>query len=454
MGSSESKVAVASTPKPVPSQRIRHDRLSQLVDPRSPSVTIDRTPIQVGGTVSCVPVVVESDCSILASDPRSPSVGVTRTPMKDSMRVTVGSFARRLGMLLHGDSVEIVAPAPFNTFPNQRGGVGSGGGRVSSSEPLLSPQPSQVSGDMIRPSPQSVTSHTLLIQSPFVLVGEAQIEVEADFTLEEADEAKESSLHKRLSMSLITCHDGIAPSQTLAEVHHESPESPLPDNTAAELHKNEPDHAYALPSITSDPAQPLTPMAEPSIPTVTELTEVTVATEMPKAEEKVEVPTPVEEPVMPVTQESPVVPSPTTTGPSPSVSQQQPKATGIRCPTFDTKSPSQVVFKPQWLGKGFGPTGVRARGRGGKGGSSFSPRSVQVGNKNTANENKGQSVKQKQRDKALVAEGRSPLQMLKETNSPREQATQMKLKVSTPDRQRLGQMDRRVLTVSLDKENR
>lgn len=47
MGSSESKVAVASTPKHDPSHRIKHDRLSQLVDPRSPSVAIDRTPIQV-----------------------------------------------------------------------------------------------------------------------------------------------------------------------------------------------------------------------------------------------------------------------------------------------------------------------------------------------------------------------------------------------------------------------
>ncbi|CAB1343379.1 unnamed protein product [Coregonus sp. 'balchen'] len=394
----------------------------QLVDPQSPSVAFDRTPIEAGGTVSCVPVVVESECSILASDPRSPTVSVTRTPMKDSMRVTVGSFARRLGMLLHGDSVEIVAPTPFNTFPNLK----------------------------VKEAAVSYASHP----EPLCSRGEAQIEVEADFTLEEAEEAKESSLHKRLSMSLITCHDSIAPSQTLAEVHYESPESPLPDNAAAELHKDECDHAYALPSITSDLAQALTPMAEPPIPTVTELTEVTVATEMPKAEEKVEVPTPVEEPVMPVTQESPVVPSPTTTGPSPSVSQQQPQTTGIRCPTFNTKSPSQMVFKPQWLGKGFGATGVRARGRGGKGGSSFSPHSVQVGNKNTANENKGQSVKQKQSDKALVAEGRSRLQMLKETNSPREQATQMKLKVSTPDRQRLGQMDRRVLTVSLDKENR
>uniref|UniRef100_A0A4W5LDM0 Cell division cycle associated 3 n=1 Tax=Hucho hucho TaxID=62062 RepID=A0A4W5LDM0_9TELE len=420
MGSSESKVAVASTPKHDSSHRIKHDRLSQLVDPRSPSVAIDRTPIQVGGTVSCVPV-VESECSILASDPRSPSVGVTRTPMKDSMRVTVGSFARRLGMLLHSDSVEIVAPVPFSKFPNLNVEEAVVEGELGSSEPLLSPQPSQVSGDMIQPSPQSVTSHMLLIQSPFVLVGEAQVEVEADFTLEEAEEAKESSLHKRLSMSLITCHDGVAPSPTFAKVHYDSPASPLPENAADELYKDEPDHTYALPWVTSDPAQPLTPTAEPSIPTVTELTEVTVATEMLK----VEVPTPVVEPMMPVTQVSPVVPSTTTTGPSPSVSQQQPQATGIRCPTFDTKSPSQVVFKPQWLGKGFGATGVRARGRGGKGGSSSSPLSVQVGNKNTANENKGQSVKQKQRDKALMAEGRSPLQMLKETNSPREQATQV-----------------------------
>ncbi|XP_014022986.1 cell division cycle-associated protein 3 [Salmo salar] len=448
MGSSESKVAVASTPKHDHSHRIKHDRLSQLVDPRSPSVAIDRTPIQVGGTVSCVPVVVESDCSILASDPRSSSVGVTRTPMKDSTRVTVGSFARCLDMLLHGDSVELVAPVPFNKFPNLNVEEAVVEEELGSSEPVLSPQPSQVSGDMIQPSPQSVTSHTLLIQSPFVLVGEAQIEVKADFTLEEAEEAEESSLHKRLSMSLITCQDGVTPSPTFAEVHYDSPASRLPENAAAELHKDEPDHAYALPSFTSDPAQPLTPMAEPSIPTVTDFTEVTVATEMPK----VEVPTPVEEPVMPVKQESPVVPSTTTTGPS--VSQQQPQATGIRCPTFDTKSPSQMVFKPQWLGKGFGATGVRARGRGGKGGLSTSPLSVQVGNKNAPNENKGQSVKPKQRDKALMAEGRSPLQMLKETNSPREQATQMKLKVSTPDRQRLGQMDRGVLTVSMDKENR
>lgn len=86
-------------------------------------------------------------------------------------------------------------------------------------------------------------------------------------------------------------------------------------------------------------------------------------------------------------------------------------------------------------------------------------------------------------------EGRSPLQILKKTNSPRDQraqvfvaviyphisahesnicvftcpktqeihvliSSQMKLKTSTPDKQRAGQMDRRVLAVCLDKENR
>lgn len=34
----------------------------------------------------------------------------------------------------------------------------------------------------------------------------------------------------------------------------------------------------------------------------------------------------------------------------------------IKFPRFDPRSPSQVVFKPQWLGVGFGATGVRSRG--------------------------------------------------------------------------------------------
>lgn len=48
MGSSESKLAAnVSTPKPDPNLRFKNQRVSELVDPRSPSTGIDRTPIQV-----------------------------------------------------------------------------------------------------------------------------------------------------------------------------------------------------------------------------------------------------------------------------------------------------------------------------------------------------------------------------------------------------------------------
>lgn len=47
MGSSESKVATVSTPKPDPQLRIKNQRLAELADPRSPTTGIDRTPIQV-----------------------------------------------------------------------------------------------------------------------------------------------------------------------------------------------------------------------------------------------------------------------------------------------------------------------------------------------------------------------------------------------------------------------
>uniref|UniRef100_A0A6Q2YGF0 Uncharacterized protein n=2 Tax=Esox lucius TaxID=8010 RepID=A0A6Q2YGF0_ESOLU len=444
MGSSESKVAVASTPKPDPCQRMRHNRVAQLIDPRSPSVEINRTPIQVGGAVS-----LETGCPVLATDPRSPSVDITRTPMKDSMRATVGSFARRLGMLLNSDYVEIAGPASSLKCPNldvEDEAVVVG--ELGSSQPLLSPQPSQVSDVTLSPptlpSPQKVSEEMCLTQSPFLLLGETQVEVEADHSVEEAEEAKESPLHKQLSMSLITCHN--APYQIYAEVHQDSPVSPVPDDGApADLCKEEPDHSYAVPS---EPAQPLPPTPKSSGLAVTEVTEDPSAPQAPP-KEKAEV----MEPVALATQDSPV--KPLSAGSSPCAGPPLPQTTGIRCPKFDTKSPSQVVFKPQWLGKGFGVTGVRAKGRGGRGpASSSSPLAVRVGTKNIGNENPGQSVKPKQRGKAVLAEGRSPLQILKETNSPRDQTTQMKLKVSTPDRKRLGQMDRRVLTISVDKENR
>lgn len=46
MGSTESKMAVSAPIKQEPAMKNR--RVSELIDPRSPSTGIDRTPIQVG----------------------------------------------------------------------------------------------------------------------------------------------------------------------------------------------------------------------------------------------------------------------------------------------------------------------------------------------------------------------------------------------------------------------
>lgn len=51
MGSSESKMAACAQVKPEPA--IKNNRVNALVDPRSPSTGIDRTPIQVGYPSYC-----------------------------------------------------------------------------------------------------------------------------------------------------------------------------------------------------------------------------------------------------------------------------------------------------------------------------------------------------------------------------------------------------------------
>ena len=180
-------------------------------------------------------------------------------------------------------------------------------------------------------------------------------------------------------MSLTTCHEGLTSSQIYVEVHHESASFP---EASVESLGDGVDHAYALPSITVEPKS-----SEPSHTTDVENSPVEASPVKPE-----------ESPKLPPSEESspsepPAVPSP----------QQPQVCTGIRCPTFDIKSPSQVEFKPQWLGKGFGATGLRARGvqgHSGKGGSS--PLAVRVAVKNVNNENKGQSGKLKQKGVSKV----------------------------------------------------
>lgn len=270
---------------------------------------------------------------------------------------------------------------------------------LTSADPLLTPQPSCNFGSLAEhanlldtPVIPPVLSETDL--SPFMLLEEPQVEVEleteADISLEEAEEAKESPLHNRLSMSLITCHEGATSSQIFAEVHSDNDAS-LGQSVEVQLLKDGAAHSYALPSITVEKET----TDEPSLPTDTDVapTQVTHAQSMegeqiPSSEEPKQLKKETSISSVPAPSEPQVAPSP----------EKPQLSTHIRRPTFDPKSPSQVVFKPQWLGKGFGTNGLRAKsvpGQSGKGGSS--PLAVHVAAKNVANENKGQSGKRKQK---------------------------------------------------------
>ncbi|XP_053737557.1 cell division cycle-associated protein 3 [Synchiropus splendidus] len=424
MGSSESKPAI-----PAEKQRedvVKHNRISDLFDPRSPSVGIDRTPIQFNCPGAKPSAGVRNECPVAFADPRSPSIGISRTPVRDAMRATVGSLARRLGLFFNA---EMEYPVSEGKSVEEEKVLFKE--ELDSTEPLLTPQVRQSFGSMgehakLLATPVQPPVHTLGQSSPYILLEEPQVEVEIESELgvEDAEEAIESPLHNRLSMSLITCHEGAPAFQIFAEVHADVPAAP---NVEVQ---NDAEHSYAIPTITVEPNSSFEPSVESTEPNSPTLPKMTAQLEL--AEETKE------EPDMAITCEPTSCSSP----------QQQPICTP--CLTLDPKSPSQAVFKPQWLGKGFGATGLRARtiqGNSGKRASSPLAKSVAV--RNVTNENKGVTGKLKQRGN----EGRSPLQILKGTNSPRDHQ-QVKLKVSTPERQRLGQMDRRVLALGLDKENR
>ncbi|KAI4811681.1 hypothetical protein KUCAC02_014558 [Chaenocephalus aceratus] len=513
MGSSESKMVVCAPIKPEPA--IKNSRVTDLMDPRSPTA-LDRTPIQVA--------VSKTECLLAFTDPRSPSIEISRTPAREVMSATVGSFARRLGLLVHNESEGKVPEAPPKCFTDaveeESFNVEE---ELASTVPLLSHQPSHTYDSLAEHANLLVTPlQSEGDMSPFVLLQNPQedveLETETDLSLEEAEEARETPLHKRLSMSLITYHEGETSAQIFADVHCDGASSPRMSADVESLEDNV-DHTYDLPTITVEPETPVEPSfaadSEASAAQETETraqeteetetkaqeteetetraqeteetetkaqeteetetkaheteetetkaheTEETEETET-KAQETEETETKAQETEETETKaqetdtraqetEETDTKAPVAESSSSPPAPEPPSVTrsGIRCPSFDAKSPSQVVFKPQWLGKGFGATGIRARRvHSGKGGSS--PLAVRVAVKNANSENKRLSGKLTQKG----TEGRSPLQRLKGANSPREQRSQVKLKVSTPDKPRLGALGRGALAVSLDKENR
>lgn len=359
---------------------------------------------------------VRSDCQLPLTDPRSPSAGITRTPIRDAMRggsgvqnepidtflpvtrvppfvvaATVGSFARRLGMIFHNETEGKTAKSFQKHIPDTVEEVLKDE-EVTSTDPLVAHQPFPNLGCLAEhanllhtPVVPPVESEADL--SPFMLLQKPQVEVElqteADISLEEAEEAKESPLHDRLSMSLITCREGETSAHLLGEVHPDGESSP-----GSEVVGDGADHSYALPSISVHAQTPHT-SSLPSDAAVLPAEDADVHADVHSNVEDEQIPSAEESKHL--EKEKP--------SPQPASSPEQPKLSNpIRCPTFDPKSPSQVVFKPQWLGKGFGASGLRVKsvhGQRGKGGSS--PLAVRVAVRNAANENKGQTGKRKQK---------------------------------------------------------
>lgn len=263
---------------------------------------------------------------------------------------------------------------------------------LASTVPLLSPQSSQSFSTMamhaeLLATPVQSPLYGLVDSSPFVLLEEPQVEVdietEADLGVEEAEEAKESPLHKRLSMSLITCHEGATSSQIFAEVHHDCA-SPVP-SVEVETFGGGVDHSYACPSISvksEAPVEPSPNTQQDESPVQASSAQIVEAEVLPSSEETINL----------VTGSLPPVTSP----PAVPDAEQPQHCKGIRCPTFDPKSPSQVVFKPQWLGRDFGAAGLKLRGvQGYSEKGSSSPLALRVGI--VTSENKRQSGKPKQK---------------------------------------------------------
>lgn len=302
---------------------------------------------------------------------------------------TVGSFARRLGMLFHSETEGRVPETPQKRFSDAIEEVAKGD-ELPVTQPLLCPQPCYTFGSTaVMPRVQSAGD-----VSPFLLLEEPQLEVElqteADISLEEAEEAKESPLHNRLSMSLITCHEGAPSSLVFADVHCDGSSFQEP-SMEAELQGEGVDHSYALPFVTDETKT----AAESSQPTDTDVPPAQVSHVVSEEAKEIES----SEKSKDLDKEMSLPSVPALLEPTAVLSPEQPQlSTKIPCLTLDPKSPSQVVFKPQWLGKGFGTNGLRAKsvqGHRGKGGSS--PLAVRVAVKNVSNENRGQAGKRKQK---------------------------------------------------------
>ncbi|XP_072280616.1 cell division cycle-associated protein 3 [Pyxicephalus adspersus] len=116
MGATESRVMVT------PSRPIQNRHLMHVTDPRSPSVGILRTPIEVGESPKHLSVSEECEeeaveC-IEIEDPRSPTLGIVRTPLRSSLQNSMNQLAKQLSeVFVSEDSGIEESPATVVQLP-------------------------------------------------------------------------------------------------------------------------------------------------------------------------------------------------------------------------------------------------------------------------------------------------------------------------------------------------
>ncbi|MBN3299694.1 CDCA3 protein, partial [Amia calva] len=429
MGARESKCAVETPKAESRCQPISNKHLHTAMDPRSPTDGINRTPIQVNDVKGQRVGLAET--LGLEDDPRSPTLGVSRTPMKDITAGTVTSFVRRLNELFVDDGEEDVKKQE-----------GEETGAHSESKPLPS---ASVSDLGFEPSVygQSDPSVTLALLPP----ASEQNALPPQPHTSTTEQQSEGSDPISQADSLLAASGGAG----LVEAPHNTPRIREVDtvataSTSAELggmsetaedsvswpavvqydtiSDSTQIHQLPLPaSQTCDLGLSDCPTTPPHTAPCGESLEVEVASLLTNEGS--------------TSQSGPI--SPACPDPQAPASSGSPVQTASSSPVLKRSQtaadPQTVVspfLQPQWLRSGL-EWGVPGRGRGGKqaaptpslSGECPTPErrvSSRAGARPAGSRVKGQSApgKKERCSKVLLKEGRSPLQILKETNSPRD----------------------------------